>query len=761
MRGRSLTVRFAATIFVSATLLFACQPMVARMIVPLLGGAPAVWIVCSLCFQALVLAGYLYAHLVGSRVSVRTQVALQIALVGAALLVLPVTVDERLVVELTAKSYSLGVLVVLLKSVGLPFFVLSTSAPLVQRWFAEAGEKDPYFLYAASNAGSMLALLGYPFLVEPVLGLSAQTRALQIGYVAYAVLVGVCAFTLVNLRRTLAPADVADGPPATLPSAGASRTADDVDPTPPSERWRQRLVWVALAFAPSSLLLGATQYITTDIASVPLLWVLPLAVYLASFIVAFAKKELVSQNVVSRALAFAAAVVTMSIAAELPGPAWLLVLLHVFLLFAAAVACHRALANRRPHVSRLTEFYLLLSVGGVLGGIFNGLVAPVIFSDLYEYPIALGLACLGRAAIGDAKPSSRAHVAKDVAFGVGLAVVALVLVKLGDALHVDVNTAFLSVFGLATAFAFTWSAKHPVRYAVGVGGILLAAIAFGPGVRDIIHKERDFFGVLKVRRFEDDRYRILVFGTTIHGAQKTDPATRRSPVINFFPTGPAGDLLGPLPWAPGVDASPSALPARRIGVIGLGIGGLTGYARPGDEWTYFELNPTIVRIAKDHYTFLKDMPPTSKLAIETGDARLRLRDGAASRFDILVMDAFSSDAIPVHLMTREAIAINLRALAPGGLLIAHISNRHVRLAPVVAALAKDAGLHAIARWDGTVSAEEKAAFKVASHWVAMSTSPEVLDAIKGKNTQWKPLEPPPGEKVWTDDFSDLLGAMKL
>ncbi|HSO33065.1 MAG TPA: hypothetical protein VLT33_11115, partial [Labilithrix sp.] len=644
-----LVLRFSAAIFVSATLLFACQPVVARMILPVLGGAAAVWIVCSLCFQALVLAGYLYAHVVGSRLSTRAQVLLQLGLIGLALVVQPIGVDEALLVSLTAKSYSLGVLAVLLRSVGLPFFVLATTSPLVQRWFSEVGEKDPYHLYAASNAGSMLALLGYPFLVEPFIGLTAQGRALQIGYVAYALLIAVCAMTLLRTKK-VAPAGgavVAEGtaeiPPTVVEPEAASRPPE---PTTASARWSERLLWIGLAFAPSSLLLGATNYVTTDIASVPLLWVVPLALYLGSFIVAFGKKQPLSESVLSRALALAVAVVAMSLAAEVTGPAWLLVFLHMFQLFAASVVCHRALALRRPHVSRLTEFYLLMSVGGVLGGIFNGLLAPVVFPDLYEYPLAIALVCLGRAALPNALAHAKAVAAssrrRDLGYGLGLGVVAILLVKIGDALHVEVNLAFIGIYGSATLLAFAWSTR-PLRYALAIGAVLLSAVAIGPGGRDIVYKERDFFGVLKVRKLEHDRFRVLVFGTTIHGAQKTDPAERRDPVINFFPTGPAGDLLGPIPGKPGVDAA--SLRPRRLGIIGLGIGGLTAYARAGDTWHYYELNPTIVKIAKEHFTFLSTMPEGSSWDVEVGDARLRLRQGPPALFDVLIIDAFSSDAI--------------------------------------------------------------------------------------------------------------------
>jgi hypothetical protein len=552
--------RFAVTLFVSATLLFACQPMVARMIVPLLGGAPAVWILCSLCFQALVLGGYFYAHVVGSRLPVRTQVMLQLALVASAFFVLPIVVDEQLVETLTTKSRSLGLLVVLLRSVGLPFFVLSTTSPLLQRWYAELGETDPYHLYAASNAGSMVALLGYPFAIEPFLALREQSHLLHVAFAGYAILVVVCAVSALRKKHpprvdgTPTPAGVTMSEDVALEPGPESRAlVADAElaskPSPVSERaargpqpvWRERLVWLALAFAPSSLLLGATEFVTTDLASVPLLWVVPLALYLASFIVAFAKKQVVSPSVASRALALLAAVVAMSKLVEMLGPAWLIVALHLVLLFVASVVCHRALALRRPHHTRLTEFYLLLSVGGVLGGAFNGLVAPVIFNDLLEYPIAIALVCLARIAIERAPDERSAARRKDIAYGLGLTAVTFVLVKIGQHTNASPTYSVVWMYMLPVLVAFFWS-KRPIRYAVALGGILLVGTIYGVLIGNTVHKERDFFGVLKVRRDPTERFLVLLSGSTIHGAQSLDPKAAHMPLTYYYPTGPAGDV---------------------------------------------------------------------------------------------------------------------------------------------------------------------------------------------------------------------------
>lgn len=763
--------RFAVTLFVSATLLFACQPMVARMIVPLLGGAPAVWVLCSLCFQALVLGGYFYAHVVGSRLPVRAQVLLQLALVGAAFLVLPIVVDEALVTSLTAKSPTLGLLVVLLRSVGLPFFVLSTTSPLLQRWYAELGETDPYHLYAASNAGSMLALLGYPFAVEPFLSLRAQSRALHGAYVAYAVLVGVCAAAALGQKHASRRDAGGDAPPRPAgtpapPGVAAPESERDVtkkEKTPPSqrasllakapetrrERWLERLLWVSLAFAPSSLLLGATEFITTDIASVPLLWVVPLALYLASFIIAFAKKQLLELGTASRILAFLAALVGISKLAEIHGPAWLVIGLHLALLLVASVVCHRALALRRPHHSRLTEFYLLLSLGGVLGGSFNGLVAPVVFSDLYEYPIAIGLVCLARRA-ADPPPEGQREgaVKRDVAWALALVVGAIALAKVGELLSVKSALASLALLVVPVLVVFAWT-KRPVRYAVALAGVLLVGMTFGSLSGNMVFKERNFFGVLKVRRDSTEKYLVLQSGSTIHGAESIEPGAKGAPLTYYHPTGPCGDVLG----------APNG--ARRVGVIGLGVGSLAAYARPGDAWTFFELNPADVEIAKKYFSYLSAIPAGVKTEIEVGDARLRVRDGAAARFDILVLDAFSSDAIPLHLVTREALAIYRRSLVPGGLLLAHISNRHVRLSPVFAKLAEDAGWRAIGRNDQELTDAQEDAMKTRSHWVVLAASEEPLLALAKKGEQWKMLAVGAGQPVWTDDFANVLGAMRF
>ena len=733
MRTETQThLAFAVTIFAGATLLFAVEPMIARMIVPLLGGAPSVWIICSLCFQTLLLAGYGYVHFVGTRLPLRAQIVLQLLLMAAVFFVLPITVEESVVQRLTASHPGFGVFLLLVRTIGLPFFVLATSSPLLQRWFAELGERDPYHLYAASNAGSMLALFGYPLLVEPMLSVHGQSRVFHTGFAGYTVLVVLCA--VLALRRSAAGPVIASGPRVAAPELSARA------------RWRERAIWVGLSFAPSSLLMGATEYVTTEVASVPLLWVLPLALYLLSFIVAFAKKQLVAPALVAWALGCVASFVAAITLAEIaPGNHWsfskpFLVVAHMVLLFLASVVCHRGLAERRPHVGRLTEFYLLMSIGGVLGGAFNGLVAPVLFDDLYEYPIAVGVACLGRGLGG--KPL------REGASGLAVGVAAFALIRLGILRWVDPRLGFALLFLVPIVLAIFWL-KRPVRFAVAIAGLLLAGMTVGGQLGTVVWADRSFFGVLKVVR--DDRFRFLFSGRALEGQQALAAAEAAVPLAYYYPTGPAGDLLAHLPPRP-----------RRVGVVGLGIGSLAAYAKPGDTWTFLELNQAVVDVAESQFTYLKAAREHgAAIGVETGDARLRLREGDAARFDLLVLDAFSSDAVPIHLVTREAIAVYRRALVPGGLLVAHVSNDHVLLRPVFAALARDARMIAVGRREASVSLVELALGKLPSDWLALTDRRSELDLLVRTSDQWKPLPLDPRQSVWTDDFANVLGAVRF
>jgi SAM-dependent methyltransferase len=581
----------------------------------------------------------------------------------------------------------------------------------------------------------MLALLGYPFVIEPLLAVKAQSRAFHTLFAVYAVFVVLCAAMTMRSRSTLRV--------ETTPAPPAVRASDSERKMPiastAGSRLRERLLWVGLAFAPSSLLLGATEYVTTDLASIPLLWVIPLALYLASFIVAFGKRQIARRTTFSRLFALVVVLVSAIMLARVERAPWVIVALHMTLLFLASVVCHRALAENRPHVARLTEFYLLLSVGGVLGGLFNGIVAPLVFEDLFEYPVAIGLACLGRAILETEKPAAR-----DVVYGLALGAATYALVKIGAHYRVDAASSFVWMFAPPLLVAFVW-AKRPLRFAVAVGAVLVSGMTYGGDVGVTLFAKRNFFGVLKVTREPAGQFQLLVYGhRTLHGKQALDVQARHVPLAYYHPTGPAGDVLDPSDQRVG----------RRVGVIGLGIGSLVAYADPGDEWTFFEINPTVVDVARRHFTYLSDAEQGAKVDIEIGDARLRLRQGPEARFDVVVLDALSSDAIPIHLVTREALAVYRRALRPNGLILAHVTHDHLVLQPILAALAREASMPAIEKRDGGSEGG-----KHASEWVVLGGSAAELARLRALG--WTTLEAPTGQSVWTDDYANVLGAIRL
>ncbi len=755
MRGKRAV--FVATLFLSASLMFCLEPMVARMITPSLGGAPAVWITCMLFFQGALLAGYAYAHATTRWLGVRPQAALHVLVVILPLLVLPIRFDgaaARALVD--SPRPALGLLRVLAQGVGLPFFALATSAPLLQRWFGHAREQDPYFLYGASNLGSMIALAAYPALIEPRFGLAEQARGWAWGYGALATLLVACAAVAFRTPSRISLPALPLPVPLPLPPTAGPEGSPEGDPGKGKGKvWRERAAWVALAFVPSSLLLGVTSYVTTDIAAIPLFWVIPLAVYLLSFILVFAERPPLAHARMVRLLPLGVTASVITIVTESATPGALLAALHVGTLFVAAMVCHGELARRRPAVPRLTEFYLFVSIGGVLGGVFNALVAPALFRSVIEYPLALVLACLCRAPAsvpaGSAPSASRPRDDALVAIAIGL--LAAALIALGRAAKLEPGgLAFKALLGLPLLVSYGLL-DRPRRFALAVGATLIASSLYPGASGRTVVSLRSFFGVVKVTHDDAGRFVQLAHGNTIHGRQSLDPALRGVPVLYYHPTGPIADVF---------EAARRGALARepRVGAIGLGVGSIACYARPGQEWTFYEINPDVVRLALDprYFTYLADHfpgpPGESGLRIEVGDARLRLESAPPHGFGLLVLDAFSSDAIPTHLLTREALALYLSKLAVDGIVAAHVSNRYLDLQPLFGALAADAGLVALGRTDLDVSDSERLAGKQESSWVAMARRAEDLGGL-GDDPRWRRLEGR-GTRMWTDDFSDLL-----
>ena len=721
MAMRLRVCAFTLTLVLSAGLLFAVQPMFAKMALPLFGGSPAVWNTSMLFFQAALLLGYGYAHWISSRLSVRQQVCVHAALLLAAMLALPIGIPSDWTPG-RGDDPGLTLFWTMLLALGAPFVVVSATAPLLQSWFGKGAltrTDDPYFLYAASNFGSLTALLAYPVAIEPLLDLRDQSATWSGGFV---LLIG---FVVACGLATLVGAVAVDGQSKSGSEAIAPISA------------RRRLHWIALSFVPSSLLLSATTYITTDIAAVPLLWILPLALYLLSFVVTFARTPLPRHSWVLRITPY---VVTLFLIASrfAVGNASLLLLVHLVLLFTLALMCHGELARRRPPSGNLTEFYLLMSLGGVLGGVFNAMIAPLLFNDLYEYPLAIVLACLLYPGTWDRRPGA--------AIGIAIAVLAVALITeyFADDMHKLVK---VSVFGALGIVAFGCY-RNPLRFGLAAAAIMSAPLLMRAVDGSIIEQERNFFGVYKIRVDAARDLYILSHGTTVHGAQHIGLDGPPEPIVYYSRRGPVGQLFASL--------DPASL--REVGVVGLGAGSISCYRQPGQNWTFFEINPSIVAMAQSgrHFTFMKSCAPDARIVI--GDARLSLESERSGRFDMLVLDAFSSDSIPVHLLTREAFKTYLDKLEPDGLLVIHVSNRYLNLVPAVANLGGEMHMKVLKRTFMPTS-EEADRMITGATWMVLSKNAPLIARL-ASDTRWREIAPNPDFPTWTDSYSNIWSVLR-
>jgi hypothetical protein len=730
---------FSLTLFASATLLFWVQPMVAKLLLPLYGGAPAVWNTCMVFFQAMLLAAYCYVHVTSRWLGPRLLAAVQLGLLLLPLWSLPLGLPRSWAVALEQSPVS-SLLVLLFYSVGLPFFVIATTAPMLQNWFAHTrheSAKDPYFLYAASNLGSMCALLGYPVLIEPHLRLAEQAWAWSAGYGLLTLLIANCAITL--WRAPLATE------PRSKAIAQVQQTVER-----PGLTFRTRLMWIALSAVPSSLMLGTTNYLTTDISPIPLLWVIPLALYLLTFILVFLKTPVVSHGLMVRLLPVLVLPVTLSIILQLKQPLLILIPLHLLAFFIAAMVCHGELARSRPSVEYLTEFYLWLSFGGMVGGLFNALLAPVVFRNVIEYPLALVLACLLSPAqsFADQKLSDRIL---DWALPTALVLIVGALVYVVEITRPPAAGLWLIlVIGLGCIVCFG-QRKRAVRFGLGVGAIMLAGFLFyGGGHGELLHQERSFFGVYRVMKSSEGKYHLFAHGRTMHGQQSQDPTRRLEPLSYFTRTGPIGQVF---------TAVSETAPDVPVGIIGLGVGSMACYASPGQEFTFYEIDPVVERIARNarYFTFMQECRGRRNVVL--GDARLTLEKAPDRYYGLFVLDAFTSDAIPIHLLTREAIALYLSKLADNGILALHISNSYLNLKPVLGGLAANEGLIALGQDDLNISEAESANGKSGSQWVIMGRKREDLNRFL-QDSRWYELNGTDVASLWTDDFSNVLSAVR-
>ena len=725
---RSLAL-FACALFLGAWLLFLVEPIAGKALLPKLGGAPSTWTACVLSFQALLLAAYAYAHAT-ARLGTRVQAAAQLVLLTLAVAWLPRSAPGA--AGAPGPGASLGWLLATLGgSLALPFFVLATSGPVLQRWFSRGthpAARDPYFLYATSNAGSLLGLLAYPLLVAPLLPLPKQWSLWRAGYLAY---FGVMAACVVLAWRWSAREDA-------VPASGQREAT-------PATSWPQAGGWVALAAVPSSLLLGVTTYLSTDVAAVPLLWVLPLALYLASFVVAFGRHGPVATRVAARALPTLALLAAMLMIGGLAVPLALLVPLHLATFSSAAIACHGELARRRPPPSQLTGYYLWLALGGALGSLFNALLAPWLFTAVLEYPVALVAACALRPGPDRDRATPDAGgrlfaVAAPLAAGV-LALAAVVWAN-----HASPPPRLLAAALAVPVLFASRLVSQPRPHAAALALMLLAGRFYEGGYGAVVYAERTFFGVYRVQEDARAGYRFLMNGTTLHGMQSLDPHRRLEPLGYYHRAGPLGQAFASLPGAAG----------PRIAVVGLGVGSLAAYAREGQHWTFFEVDPAVERLARQPAWFGYLEACGARCSVTVGDARLSLA-GPGPAYDLIVLDAFSSDAVPVHLITREAFELYRARLSPDGALLVHFSNRDLELEPVLGRVARELGLVARARHDPVP--RFSGGGRLSSEWMVLATRADALGGLSD-DSRWRDPEVRPGTPLWTDDYSNLLGVLR-
>jgi spermidine synthase len=739
-------ILFSVTLFTSAGLLFWIQPLIGKTLLPFLGGTPAVWNTCLLFFQTMLLIGYVYALASSRWLNVRLQAAVHILLMLAiAVYVYVYPVQAPVVTAVEDANPTIWLLKNLLFSVGLPFFIISATNPLLQSWFSTLRHHlavDPYFLFAASNAGSLIALAAFPLVLEPSLGLNEQYRLWHTLFAVLLILIlGITLLALANTSR----------------AATAQRKPPNSELHKPLTLVR-RLRWLALSFAPSSLMLGVTAYITTDVAAVPLLWVIPLALYLLTFVLAFTRKQFVSATVLNRAVIVGALVVTLILTSGATEPTWVLVLANLGFFFLAAFACHRQLAGDRPSVAHLAEYYLWIAIGGALGSVFNVLIAPVLFTSIVEYPLAIVIVCmLLRGGAEETEPSveNRRSIFGlgerylDVVYAAGLYVLTLGLAIL--VAYARTNSSTIRIFivlGIPLILINHFFRERPMRLALGLGAVMLAGIYFSAQTHRTLHVTRNFFGTTRVTTDAAGRINSFHSGNTIHGSQFVDQTRRCEPLSYHHENGPLGQIMAVFNAAP---ANP------RVAVIGLGVGAMAAYAKPDQEWTFYEINPAVISIARNsqYFTYLQNCFSGSLNIIE-GDARLSLHSAREGHFGLIVFDAFSSDAIPVHLVTQQALDLYLSKLAQGGILAFNVSNRSLDLKPILADLAESRNLICIAFDDLNPGSFEG---KHPSQWLVMARSPEEISNLT-INSQWDRLNGRQGERVWTDQFSNILRAIK-
>lgn len=722
----TLPLAYGGTLLFSALLLFSIQPLAGKLLLPLLGGAPAVWNTVMVFFQAMLLLGYAYAHWSVRFLGLRRQPWVHVGLLVVAGLTLPFAMRAE---GTNFNQPAFWVLITLAREIGLPVFALAATAPLLQKWFSSTDDPaaaDPYFLYAASNAGSFAALFAYPLLIEPVLRLPTQVGVWSAGFWLLAGMITLCAWLL---RRSNSP-----GAPDVADEGSISKFT----------AWK----WIGLAFVPSSLMLGVTNYITTDVASVPLLWVVPLALYLLTFVIAFSKRGEKLAVPSSRAVPILALAVAFPMLVQATEPVLVLVLLHLLFFFVAALQCHLKLARGRPSASQLTQFYLFMSLGGVLGGIFNALVAPLIFKSIIEYPIVI----LAATVIGFPERAKRTpKFSIPPVYGGALIILVMAvgasLVTMAAHRSIAVGNLLAGLLLLASFLLI----HTPIRYMLAIATLLACTSLFRNAQTRLLERDRNFFGVLRVTEDSAKPIRKLFHGTTIHGVQFTAPERQCEPLSYYHREGPVAEVMR---------LFEAGRLAPKVGLVGLGAGAMISYSKTGQHWTLYEIDPAVVRIAQNtnYFTYLSGCAAAS-YDIELGDARLKLQNAADGSFGLLFIDAFSSDVIPMHLLTLEAVKLYRQKLASNGILAFHLSSRHFELEPLVANLGEQLGLFCFSSSRGELTPAAIAEGGLESSWVILVNGFHLARIVQ--YAAWQRVEANPKGPLWTDDFSSLLGVLRV
>ena len=735
-RNRLVLVVYTSAIFVSALLLFSVQPLFTKMVLPRLGGSPAVWSVAMVFFQSLLLGGYAYAHYLMQLKGRMLPVAIHLVLLVIALLTLPLSIAGGWG-EPPTSGYEFWLLGLFAVSIGLPFFALAANNPLLQAWFVRSGHPngpDPYFLYASSNIGSFLALLSYPVLLEPMFTLRTQNLIWTVFYGLLIVLIAACGVLL--LRSPV--------------MAAADRRAEDADaPAPP---WILRARWIFLAAVPSGLLIAVTAHISTDVAAAPLLWVLPLSLYLLTWVLVFQSRPLLPHKwvLMLQPLAIAGVIVLLAFGGEQN----LLLTLggHQLCFFVIAMACHGELARTRPAAKYLTGFYVALSFGGMVGGLFAGLIAPYTFSWVAEYPVLVALAVLCR------PPADQKWPRWSRWYWPLLAIAAVLLIapaygngKLFNWLEEQRVYVISAVAVVAMILAVLRLVGRTELAAIVV--LALALIRIYPADEGRVETVRSFFGVHKILVTSNGQYHVLMHGTTIHGAEKyqnddgTPVTGRPEPITYYHKDGGIGQAIAAMRERKGAPL--------RVAVIGLGSGTLACASEPGETWKYFEIDQTMVDTAKDpkYFSYISKCEPDMKPVI--GDARLTFAKEPAGTYDLIIVDAYSSDAIPIHLATEEAMEIYKDRLAPQGAVAMHVSNRHLELSSVVVGIADANDLKS---WVYNEDANRDSEY-IFSTTVVVSAREEADIGRLASSDLWALTEAEDDQRVWTDDYSNVLGAV--